>query len=401
MLWHSGFMAQASSGASGNREAVWPSFPIPRITTSSGKVRSASSALTCSSPSVGVAPGCLSDKNRADAARFCNRLSLTRRVLLASSFSSTQRSSASTTSTLLQSSPLTERARKKGKGVEPPETTRLALGACFRRHIKNSATVSVRLKATSSEVSPDRSLTPSGRLRSDIFIPVPPVPGYHGNGGNRAPGSSGVSLGRLTAVCPVLDNLIHPAPGIFHFVPANKQVLVALHNLPKQTLVGIRNTFCIEGFRKGEFQRPLTQAHALVEPLVFGEDLQGHAFIWLQADNQLVVGQVLLVRIKYVVWRRLEVNDDLGKLLGQALAGADIKRHPGPPPVIDFSFQRHKGFGGTAFVGTFLFQIPGNRLANARAGRVLTTNHIVIHHIGRDLLQGLEHLYFLIANAVC
>ena len=63
-----------------------------------------------------------------------------------------------------------------------------------------------------------------------------------------------------------------------------------------------------------------------IQALVLGEDLQGHAFVRLKTDNQLVVGKVLLVRIKNVMRRRLEVDDDLGQLFGEAFTSANVKR---------------------------------------------------------------------------
>ncbi len=78
--------------------------------------------------------------------------------------------------------------------------------------------------------------------------------------------------------------------------------------------------------------------HYLSRPLHFRAKRDGHVGAEAKAE---VVRVHVQVRPEHGLWRRFQRDDHFGGGHGQALPRADVKRHPGPSPVINM--QAHGG----------------------------------------------------------
>ena len=115
-------------------------------------------------------------------------------------------------------------------------------------------------------------------------------------------------------------------------------------------------------------------------------------------DHQLVgaVGR----GVEDGVRRGPEVDHDARITPGQALAGADVKRHAGPAPVGDFGAQGHKSFGMAVRVHTRLFAVAGHGGAPGCAFAVLPADHIAGQRLRRPGFEGTQDLELFIADRV-
>ena len=81
-----------------------------------------------------------------------------------------------------------------------------------------------------------------------------------------------------------------------------------------------------------------------------------------------------------------------------ALAGAQIKRHALPAPVIHVEFHRRVGLGGTARIHAFFFQIAAHGIAAHRTGGILRAEGMGMNGVLRDRAYGFQHLDLFIAQ---
>ena len=89
-------------------------------------------------------------------------------------------------------------------------------------------------------------------------------------------------------------------------------------------------------------------------------------------------------RREHALRRLAERDRDDARALGHALAGAQVERHAGPPPVVDLAPQRDERLG----VGV-----------RADAGLVEVAVVLPAHHLRRlDRAQRAEHLVLLLAD---
>ncbi len=105
-------------------------------------------------------------------------------------------------------------------------------------------------------------------------------------------------------------------------------------------------------------------------------------------------------RLEDVVRGGPEIDLDVRLARGHALAGADVERHAGPAPVVDFGAQCDKGFGAAVGVHPALVAVAGHRLPIHRAGAVLAAHHMLAQGLGRPAPQGAQHLEFFVADGV-
>src|SRR5690606_39452953 len=77
--------------------------------------------------------------------------------------------------------------------------------------------------------------------------------------------------------------------------------------------------------RHTRFSRDWSSDVCSSDLLVLGQNLQGNPFIRLQADDELVIRKVFLVRIEDVMGSRFEMNNDLRQFFRHPLAGAQVK----------------------------------------------------------------------------
>src|SRR5690606_29537544 len=71
-----------------------------------------------------------------------------------------------------------------------------------------------------------------------ILVPATGIARDHGDGSDRSPGARRIAFWRRQFT-PAIDHPIYPTPGVFHFVTADKQVLIPLDDFPQQALIGI------------------------------------------------------------------------------------------------------------------------------------------------------------------
>src|ERR1700712_5204090 len=235
-----------------------------------GSSLSASSVAAAASSSVWV--GRYRLKKPASAAAPWNRKRLSRPALLSSCSVGTQRSSARLMQTLDHLSGFCASAWKNATGLLPPDTTSVAVPCRLlsMAALKRSATWSASALASSSGLSNSRAVRPAGNSSSHIAIPGPPVTSNQGNGAHRPPGACCVRFGRIARLLPACDQLVAPLPRVLDLIFADKQVLIATHDLQQQPLVGVRNTGAAVGIGEAQLQRIAAQLHAFIEPLILG-----------------------------------------------------------------------------------------------------------------------------------
>ena len=86
--------------------------------------------------------------------------------------------------------------------------------------------------------------------------------------------------------------------------------------------------------------------------------------------------------------------------LGQPLAGADVKRHVGPAPVVELQLQRHEGFDVRMRIDKLFAAIGGNVLAVDRALAILAAHGARENVLGLHGLNGVQHFRLLVANGI-
>src|SRR3546814_17303983 len=67
---------------------------------------------------------------------------------------------------------------------------------------------------------------------------------------SRSPAACCVRFGWGADALPAVDQLVAPLPGVFDFVLAHEEVLVALHHFQQQPLVGVGDARALVGFRE-------------------------------------------------------------------------------------------------------------------------------------------------------
>jgi hypothetical protein len=125
--------------------------------------------------------------------------------------------------------------------------------------------------------------------------------------------------------------------------------------------------------------------------------VQLQAVLGLQLDHQLVgQGGGREDGVRHLA----EVDHDLRVARGQPLAGAQVEGHAGPAPVLHLGAQGHEGLAAAAGRDLHLVQVARHRLAGHAAGLVLAAQHIARHALGREGLEGFQHLELLVADRV-
>ena len=95
---------------------------------------------------------------------------------------------------------------------------------------------------------------------------------------------------------------------------------------------------------------------------------------------------------------RLELDDDLGALFRQALAGAHEEGHASPTPVVDVGADGDEGLG--VRILTPLLVIALDRLALAGPGHILAAHGDALGLVGGDGAKRAQHLDLFVAHRV-
>ena len=96
------------------------------------------------------------------------------------------------------------------------------------------------------------------------------------------------------------------------------------------------------------------------------------------------------------------LNDDFSDLVRHAFAGAQVKGHARPSPVIDVRFDRNERLGITALCLTALFvEITGHGFTVDDSLTILATNDVILHARCVNRSQCFDDLDLLVTNALC
>src|SRR5205814_7069449 len=104
-----------------------------------------------------------------------------------------------------------------------------------------------------------------------------------------------------------------------------------------------------------------------------GAERNGDAFVGLNVENEAV--GIGFAPAKNDVRSALELDDDFGGALGEAFAGAQIKRDVRPTPVVDEKFGSDKSFGTRLRTDVLFLSVTWNGLAADGACGVLTAHY--------------------------
>ena len=113
---------------------------------------------------------------------------------------------------------------------------------------------------------------------------------------------------------------------------------------------------------------------------------------WLPAERSL--GRESLVR------HRAKLNGDFRCLLGQALPGAQIKRHVLPAPVVEEQLQCDKRLRPGIARHAVFFAITGRLFSVGVAGTILSAHRALRDRVALNRTGRMEHVRLLVADLV-
>src|SRR5712691_10688455 len=211
-------------------------------------------------------------------------------------------------------------------------------------------------------------------------VPFPTVRLEQPGRRRRSPRAGRVRLQRRPPIPPGGLDWIDQGPCGLHLVGAGEQRRVADHAVEQESFVGLRR-FDEERGRIQEIHRDAAQADAGGRHL--RPELERDAFLGLYPKSD-GVGVELLGGLapECQVRRAVELDANLRRALGHALAGADVERDPRPPPVVDEESHRHEGLGQRALRDVGLFAVTVHVLAEHVSTRVLAAHgrfrHLIV-----------------------
>uniref|UniRef100_E6PY25 Uncharacterized protein n=1 Tax=mine drainage metagenome TaxID=410659 RepID=E6PY25_9ZZZZ len=187
-------------------------------------------------------------------------------------------------------------------------------------------------------------------------------------------------------------------PGGLDAVAMSEERLIAQHGIQQESLVAVGGRFAegrsvVEVHVDGADGDVLGGGH-------LGAETEGDAFVGLNAHGDDI-------RLDLLAWATveatveeherglLELDADLGGALFEALASAEIKRHTGPAPVVDFEAHSGKGLGAGLGVDAILFTVALDHDAVDPARPVLSADGM----LDADSWNGLPRLEFFAAHA--
>ena len=194
--------------------------------------------------------------------------------------------------------------------------------------------------------------------------------------GDRPPGAGGIKFAiRQRFAFPAFADRIHDLPRGFDFVAADEQRGVADHRFEQQPFVSL-------GRVSAEFgvvaEMHAHRAHFQAGAGNLAVEAQVNAFVRLQAQRDRVGIEVLAaLRGEQDVRRGPKLNAHFARAQRQVFAGAQIKRHAGPAPVVDEQLQRDVSFDVGIGLHLRFLAITGPRFAIDHAGEILAAHHLL------------------------
>ena len=181
-----------------------------------------------------------------------------------------------------------------------------------------------------------------------------------------------------------------------NLVTPHEQGLVTLDQVQQQPFIGDPLLHARKGIGHRDVERHLAQAKpAAIEPGHLGHHRQADILGGLNADDQPVGLGRRPGSGKDRMRDAPELDDDLGCALRQPLAGAQIKGHALPAPIVDMRLQGNKGLGG-GWLAQFLV-IARHRNPVDRPGPVLPGHAVTL----AKEPQRAQHLHLLVAHRRC
>ena len=155
-----------------------------------------------------------------------------------------------------------------------------------------------------------------------------------------------------------------------HRIRAGEERGIALDRIEQQALVGVQHI--------GVVHVLIVEIHADFAAVktgtrMFQAKIDQDALVRLNADDDLVFrGNTC----KNGMRRFSEVEDDFRRPGGQALAGAQVKRHTVPAPVVDEHFECKIGFGAGIRGNPRFFPVAGKMLVAEFRGEILAKHQV-------------------------
>ncbi|MNN19597.1 hypothetical protein D3C81_1328430 [compost metagenome] len=95
---------------------------------------------------------------------------------------------------------------------------------------------------------------------------------------------------------------------------------------------------------------------------------------------------------------RLELDDDLRRASRHAFAGAQVKGHAGPAPIVDLGLHGDEGLGVAVVVHVFFEVVRRHFLTTDASGAILAAHGLVLHVLAGNGLEGTQNLHFLVPH---
>ena len=132
-------------------------------------------------------------------------------------------------------------------------------------------------------------------------------------------------------------------PGCLGLVAADEECLIADHAVVNEALVGL-GRLDVERRLVFEFERDRLDVERSAGHL--GVQSPTDAFLGLHADDQIIGIDVRIgLLLEQRQGRRAEPHGHFAELPVQAFAGADVKRHPAPAPIVDVQLDGGERLG--------------------------------------------------------
>src|SRR5208337_675343 len=112
---------------------------------------------------------------------------------------------------------------------------------------------------------------------------------------------------------------------------------------------------------------------------VFHAKPEGNLFMRLDGQNQDIRLQDIACSAEEFHRKMFKLQAYLGYSSGQALAGAEIKRHAGPPEIVYIEFSRKKSRGVRSSVNLILGTVARDLAAVQCPPAILPSHYIIIN----------------------
>src|ERR1700722_19380945 len=205
------------------------------------------------------------------------------------------------------------------------------------------------------------------------------------------------SFGR--SLLPGVKKRLHRSPAGFNAVGTLKQDVVTEHAVIDQGFIA-GSGFSLEVVIVMKLHLHAANSDWWTGDL--GVELQHNAFYWLDADDKVVLRQLLdRCTFEHGQGRFTEFDCYLRAFHTERLAGAQVEGNAGPAPIVDGQFQRHVSLGRTIGPDARGLAVIRDLRVVDLAGRVLTAHGVLQRFLFALDLEGRQHLALFRAHRMC